>query len=405
LRMQSLFFRFITHRKVAVSIIVATAGIWAALCLLPSCSKSNSETGRRSERPVPVRAAMAAAQSVPVEISTFGNVEPYSTVTIKSQVNGTITKVHFKKGQRVRKGDLLFTIDPRPFKAALDQAEANLARDRVGLENAKKDAQRIDALFKKGVSSEDELDKARTAAETFEATVRADQAAAERARLDLENCTIASPIDGRVGNILIDEGNLATANETTLVTINQTSPIQVFFSIPQVDLGEVKRYMARSVLKVQARTSEEPNEGQWGQLVFVDNAVDKSTGTIRLGANFENVDEQLWPGQYVLVALSLTTRDDAIVVPSEAIETGREGKYVYVIKADNTAELRPVAIGISSGDLIVIESGLKAGERIVTDGQLRLFDGAKVEIKPEKTAGGQGRSASPATTATSRANR
>jgi multidrug efflux system membrane fusion protein len=384
--------------------------IFLLSCLIGSCSKANREDSpgkRGGDKAVPVTAATATVRSVPVEISTFGTVEPYSTVTIRSQVSGIITKVHFKKGQRVRKGDLLFTIDPRPFKAALDEAEANLARDTVEMENAQKDAERESALFTKGLSPQADLDKAKTGADSLAAKVRADAALVDRAKLNLENCSITSPIDGRVGNILVDEGNLVNNNDTAsfIVTINQTSPIQVFFSVPQVDLPDIRRYMATSSLKVQACAEEDDTGGAWGRLVFMDNAVDKGTGTIRLGADFENGDERLWPGQYVLIKLLLTTRDDAIVVPSRAIETGRDGKYVFVITADNTVEVRAVAVGMSTDDMTVIEKGLQPGERVVTDGQLRLAQGMKVEVKSDRGGSGTIGASTSGRVATSRAAR
>ena len=357
--------------------------------LAASCSKDapNRRSRGPGEAAIPVTAAPAVVQPVPMEISTFGTVEPDASVNLKSQVDGIITKVHFQKGQQVRKGDLLFTIDPRPFQAALAQAEANLARDTVLADNAQKDSQRAEALFQKGISSEEELDKARASAASLAATVRADAALVNRAKLDLEHCSITSPIDGRIGNVLSDEGNLVKANDIPLAVVNRIRPVQVFFSIPQNDLPELKKYHAMSPLTVRAYPNNDRRDPELGRLVFIDNAIDPATGTVRLGAVFDNAQERLWPGQYVEVDLTLSMRNDAIVVPSAAVETGRDGKYVFVVRADGTAEVRPVTVAMTAGRLCVIDSGLSAGERVVTSGQFRLSPGARVEVKPESTGG------------------
>lgn len=375
-----------TSAKSCGARVLLVTAVLLLLGLGGACSKesrSNTPAGAGGGRPVPVTAAIVGNRPVPVEISTFGTVEADSRVSLKSQVDGVITKVHFRKGQHVRKGDPLFTIDPRPFKAALDQAEANLARDTVLSKDAQKDVQRALDLYQKGIASEEELDKAKAASESLAATVRADTALVERARLDLEHCSITSPIDGRAGNVLVDQGNLVKANDASLAIINKISPIQVFFSIPQADLPDVRRYAAQSELKVRAYVEENDQDAESGQLVFVDNTIDKSTGTIQLAAVFENRDERLWPGQYVLVKLTLTTWSDAIVVPSKAVETGQDGKYVFVIRSDSTVEARPVTVLANADDIAVISKGLRPGERVVTDGQLRLSPGARVEVKPD----------------------
>ena len=321
---------------------------------------------------------------MPVEITTFGSVEPYATVAVKAQVGGTLDKVHFQKGKNVKKGELLFTIDPRPYKAALEEAQANLARDRVREENAKKDFERETALLKKGISAQSDYDKASTEAAADAAAVRADVAAVETANLQLEHCSICSPIDGRTGNLLVNEGNLVKENaDLPLVTINQVRPIEVSFSIPQRDLPSVKKNMAAGKLAVRAALPNEEGVAEVGELTFVDNAMDRMTGTVQLRAKFDNASERLWPGQYVSVTMTLAMQDDAIVAPSSAVQVGRDGHYVFVIKPDNTAEFRPVTVRRIPGDLAVIEKGLQPGERVATDGQLRLVQGAKVEIKNE----------------------
>ena len=381
-------------------------GSWRtfAVLLLPllaaSCSKDASNRRRGpGEEAIPVTATLAVVQPMPMSISTFGTVQPDASVNLKSLVDGIITKVYFQKGQQVRKGDLLFTIDPRPFQAALTQAQANLARDTVLADNAQKAEQRAEALFGKGVSSEEELDTAKASAASLAATVRADTAMVDRAKLDLEHCSITSPIDGRIGNILSDEGNLVKINDIPLAVVNRIRPVQVFFSIPQNDLPGLKKYHAQSPLTVRAYPDNDRRDPETGRLVFIDNSIDPTTGTVRLGAVFDNAQERLWPGQYVEVDLTLSMQNDALVVPSAAVETGRDGKYVFVIRADGTAQVRPVTVAMTAGRLCVIGSGLSAGERVVTIGQFRLSSGSRVEVKPD-SAGGD--NATTKTAATSR---
>jgi len=360
-------------RNLAVTILVL-----AGVPFLASCSKGKQPP----PRVVPVVAATADQKNVPLQVKAIGNVEAYNTVTIKSQVNGEISEVFFREGQDVRQGKLLFRIDPRPFESALRQAEAALARDRAQAKNAMEESKRYAALAGKGFVSVQEYDRARTNADALDAVVKADEAAVENARLQLEYTVIMSPIDGRTGAIAVQKGNVVKANDVSLVTINQITPIYVTFSVPEQDLANIKTYQASGDLHVDVTIPQSSKRPITGSLTFIDNKVNTTTGTIMLKATFANQDRALWPGQFVDVVLTLTTERNRVVVPTEAVQTGQQGQYVYVIRDDMTAELRVVTPGRLYGDLTVIDKGIAAGEKIVTDGQLRLVPGAKVEIRP-----------------------
>lgn len=332
--------------------------------------------------PAPVTVATVATESVPVRIGTIGNAQAYSTVSIKSRVDGQILAVGFKEGQLVHKGDLLFQIDPRPFEAQLDQAQANLARDKAQLVRATLDLQRYTELSQKNFASHQTYETARATAESAQATVAADQAAVDQAKLNLEYTQIRSPIDGLTGNLLINVGNIVKAEDTpALLVINQVEPIYVSFSIPEQNLPEVKRRMAAGVLPVETTIPGDRGPPDEGQVTFINNAVDTSTGTIQLKATFPNEDGRLTPGQFVEVAMTLTTLSEALVVPSQAIQTGQQGNYVYVVKPDRTVEQRPVELGVMVDTRAVVQKGLVPGEQVVTDGVLRLYPGAKVDVK------------------------
>jgi len=333
-------------------------------------------------RPVPVVAVVAARRDVPVEVRTIGSVEAYSTVSVKPQVGGIVTEVHFKEGSDVRQGDVLFTIDPRPYEAALAQAESNLARDRAQETNATAEARRTEALFAEGIASKEQHDAALASAEAFGAAVKADQAAVKTAELNLEYCRIQSPIDGRTGSLLVHGGNLVKAIDGgPLVVIDRVSPIFVSFTVAELVLPEIRRRATSGSLLVEAAPPEDKAKPSRGTLAFFDNEVDRSTGTIRLKATFPNLDRRLWPGQFVNVRLTLSMRRGALVVPKEALQTGQTGSFVYVVRQDQTVESRPVAIfDTGSEGNIVVEKGLEAGETVVTDGQLRLVPGTAVEI-------------------------
>jgi multidrug efflux system membrane fusion protein len=347
--------------------------------------------GKKAEPPkklaVPVAVAAVVQKTVPVQIRAIGNVEAYTTVGVKSQIGGVLMQVHFKEGQDVSKGALLFTIDPRPYEAALKQAEANLAKDAAQLENAREEVRRYAELVKKGYVAQEQYDQIRTNSASLEATANADKAAVENAQLQLKYCYIYSPITGRTGSLISYGGNLIKANaDTSMVVINQVQPIYVTFSVPEQYLAEIKKYMAIEKVKVEAVIGKDESHPVEGVLTFVDNAVDTTTGTIKLKATFANQEKRLWPGLFVNVAVTLTTQPNAVVAPTQAIQTGQSGQYVFVIKEDLTAESRPVVVGGALGGETVVEKGLQPGERVVTDGQLRLIPGSKVDIKNPESA-------------------
>jgi multidrug efflux system membrane fusion protein len=346
---------------------------------------------------------------MPLDIQVIGNVEAYSTVTIKAQVTGELTKIYFHEGDYVKKGDLLFTIDPRAFEAQLSQAEANLARDEAQLNQAqanlnrdlaqekyiRSQAARFAKLFEEGIISKDQTEQMqasadataqginadRAAIKSAQAAVGASAAAVANARLQLGYTTIRSPIDGRAGYILAKEGNLITANTTDLITITQVQPIYVTFAVPEDQLSLIKEYMAHAELPVMAAPQDGSSSQQTGKLTSVDNAVDLATGTIKLKATFANSERKLWPGQFVRVTLRLTTRPNTLVVPSQAVQTGQDGPFVYVVKADRTVEARNVVTGSEADHDIVVEKGLQPGETVVTEGHLRLAPGMRVQIR------------------------
>jgi len=351
-----------------------------------SSSCSNEKSNKPVSPAIPITVGTVSQKTVPVELRVVGNVQASSTVTIKSKVGGELTRVHFTEGHDVRKGDLLFTIDPRPYEAALKQAEANLQKDLAQTKHAQEDARRYEFLIQKGVVARQQYDKFRTEAEALEAAVLADRAAVENAKIQLGYCSIHSPIDGRTGSLMVKQGNIIKADDVNLIVIHQIVPIDVAFSVPEQNLQEIKKYMALGKLQVDALVPSNNERPEQGTVTFVDNAVDTSTGTIRLKGTFANRERKLWPGQFVNVVLTLTREPNAIVVPSQAIQTGQQGQYVYVVKQDLTVESRPVVVGRFVSNETVVQKGLLAGEKVVTDGQLRLYPGARVEIKTSDSA-------------------
>ena len=340
--------------------------------------------GAGSRDAIPVLVVTAAQKSVPVQIRAVGNVEAFSTVSIKSQVTGVLMKAHFKEGQNVKQGQLLFTIDPRPLEATLKQAEATLARDSAQLQNAREQARRYADLVKKQYVSQEQYDKIRADADAAEAVVQADHAGVENAKVQLSYCYIYSPLDGQVGSLLVNEGNLVRVNDgTPLVVINQLTPVNVTFSVPEQNLVDIKRHMAAGQLKVKAAFPSDEGRPEEGSLTFVDNAVDRSTGTIKLKAEFSNKERRLWPGQYINVALTLSTQADAVVIPSEAVQVGPEGQQVFVVKADKRVEVRPVTVARTNEGEAIIAKGLQPGEQVVREGQFLLGPGARVDIKKD----------------------
>jgi membrane fusion protein, multidrug efflux system len=357
----------------------------AGLALSGGCEAGKIEPPPKAA-PVPVVVATAAKKDVPVDVRNIGTVQPYATVSVKARVGGQIMRVAFQEGQDVKRGDLLFVIDRRTWEAAVAEAEANVKRDLARKENADADLRRAEQLVKTRAMSEEQHEQLRADANAAGATVEADRAAVDLAKTQLDYCTIRSPLDGRTGNLLVNEGNIVKADDTVaLVLINQVQPIYVRFAVPEQFLPEIRKQMAGKPLEVEA-VPHSGEAAEQGVLTFVDNAIDPNTGTIELKGTFSNNERQLWPGQFVDVVLRLTTLSDAIVVPKEAIQTGQKGDYVFVVKADNTVESRPVTKGIPWGSNTVVTRGLSAGDRVVTDGQLRLAPGARVTIKQEQPA-------------------
>jgi len=321
---------------------------------------------------------------MPIEIRVIGTAEPYSTVAVHAQITGQLTSVRFKEGDDVKSGQTLFELDRRPLETALQQAQANLDRDTAQAANAVSQAKRYQDLADRGIATREQVDGLQAGASATTATVEADRAAVENAKVQLEYATIAAPLAGRTGALQVHEGNLVRALDTLpLVIINQVAPIYVSFSIPESRLPDLKRYMAQGTLRVQAAPPNDAGEAASGQISFVDNAVDQTTGTIRIKGTFTNADRRLWPGQFVNVVVTLTTDPSAIVVPAAAVQAGQQGSYAFVVGADKNVELRPVEVARTSATDVVIQKGLKAGETVVTDGQLRLVPGSRVTVKSD----------------------
>ncbi len=420
------------------------------ICLscLSACAASSAKTvssAAKMQQAVPVTITTVTQKTVPVQLQAIGNVQAYSTVSVKPQVGGELTGVYFKQGQNVKKGQLLFTIDDRPLKAALQQAQGNLAKDMAQVKqteatlnkdigqvkqaratqakdeaqekNAEVETRRYTNLSNQGVVSKEQADQYRTNADaldatvvadkdaienaeaavnaaradvqTAEATVSADRGTVENAEVQLSYTKVYSPMDGRTGNLLVDRGNIVQANSTTaLVTISQIRPIQASFSVPEQELPEIKKYMATNKLKVEAIFPKDSAHPIPGVLTFVNSTVDNTTGTIQLLGDFANFQERLWPGEFVNVILTLTTEPNAVIVPSQAVQAGQNGKYVFVLKPDSTVESRAVAVSSTINGQDVIAQGLQPGEKVVTDGQSNLVPGAKVQVKTAMQSGG-----------------
>ncbi len=407
---------------------------------LGACSNGASEKAQaKASEAVPVTIEAAVSKAVPLQIRAVGTVQAYASVTLKSQLDGEVARIHILEGQEVEKGDLLFTLDQRPFEAALHQAEANLgrdtaqlqqaeaavaqtmaaeqqaqanlARDTAQLENATTQLRRYKGLIDDGAVSKELYDQVRTTATALEATIQADQAAVtnarasiraaqatienikavikadqavlENARVQLGYTTIRAPMDGRTGNLLVRVGSAVKARDDSaqMLVLNQIHPIYVSFSIPEQYLPDVKKYMAAGSLRVQASPRDQTEPLAVGELTFVNNTVDSTTGTIQLKATFPNRRGILWPGQFVTVILTLTVQPDLVVIPSQAIQNGQQGQYVYVVRSDFTVESRPITVGRMLGAETVVAKGIVPGERVVTDGQLRLIPGARVQVK------------------------
>ena len=413
------------------------------MVLLWGCSKGESNSSQTKGSParngVPVTIETAARKTVPVQIRVIGTVQAYASVTLKSQLDAEVAQIHFSEGQAVKKGDLLFTLDRRPWEAALSQAEANLgrdtaqlqqaeaavaqtmaaekqaeanlARDTAQLQNALAQLRRYQGLMDEGAISKELYDQVRTNAAALEATTQADQAAltnarasiraaqatvenikaviradhavVENVRIQLSYTTIRAPMDGRVGNLLVRVGSAVKARDDSaqMLVLNQIHPIYVSFAVPEQYLSDIKKYLAARTIRVEAAPRGQDGPPAIGELTFVNNTVDAATGTIQLKATFANPGDMLWPGQFVNVTLTLTSQADAVVIPSQAVQTGQQGQYVYVVRPDSTVELRLVTVGRRVGDVTVVDKGVAEGDKVVTDGHLRLVAGARVEVK------------------------
>jgi membrane fusion protein, multidrug efflux system len=331
---------------------------------------------------VPVTAAVAVQKSVPLSVQGIGTVIAASTVTVRAQVTGELTSVNFIEGDEVQEGQVIVTIDKRPLEAALQQAQAALDRDVAQAANARSQATRYQDLLKRGIATKEQVDQIMTNAAALDATVELDKANVENAKVQLQYATIRAPIAGKTGLLQVHPGNLVRATDTTpIVTINKITPVYVSFSVPEAMLPDLKRYMARGKLAVTALPPNDQGPPAEGLINFIDNAVDPTTGQIKVKGTFPNTDRHLWPGQFVNVSVTLSTEPNAIVVPSLAVQTGQQGTYVFVVKPDQTVDLRPVTVERTAGDQSVIKTGVKPGETVVTDGQLRLNPGTRVSIK------------------------
>ena len=391
--------------------------------------KPNKAANRQRAEVVPVEIAAATTMDVPVQLKSIGNVESISTVAVRSQVEGTLQAVHFTPGQEVKKGDLLFTIDPRPLQAMVAQANANLAKavaavdqgrqvltkDQATATNARTIMRRDATLIEGGVISREEYDNAVAASKSADATVHADQSAIDslnaaakaeeanlrNAQVQLSYTVIRAPISGKTGNLVVTTGNLVRADDTTpLVTITQSSPIYVTFTVPAPDFFRIREYASHEDFRTEVTIPQSSQPPKQGKLSLIDNTVDTTTGTIRLKATFENTDGFLYPGLFTNVVLTLGTQHDAVVIPAQAVQIGQDNSFVYTVKPDMTVEVRNVKTGTTYNDMMVIDDGIKPGEKVVTDGQLRLVPGAAVQAKeqqknnPQKNAGGASPTAS-----------
>jgi multidrug efflux system membrane fusion protein len=379
-----------TSRRVLIAgvLLVAVAAAGGAAYFSTDSRAREARKAPKGAPAVPVTVAHVAQETVPVRLQAIGNVEAYLTVALKARVDGQIVAVNFREGQAVKNGEVLFRIDPRPYQAALRQAEANALRDRAARDQARSQERRYQDLLAKNFVSKEAYAQIRTNAETAEATAQASQAALENARLNLEYCTIRSPLDGYVGKVLLQAGNLVKANDVNpLVVINQVRPIYVSFAVPEQHLPEIRSRNAGEPLRAEVLPADTQQKHPLGSLIFVDNAVDPSTGTIRMRAQFDNEDARLWPGQFVNLSLELYQQPDAIVIPAQAVQNGPEGQYVYVVGDDMLAQMRRITVQRTDSERAIVGQGLKMGERVVTRGQLRLGPKTRVQIgKPPAAA-------------------
>src|SRR5688572_26735216 len=365
-------------------VVLISSSLVVVCVALSDCARSEAQPQQQASAPaaVPVAVGNAVRKAVPLDASVVGTVEAYATVLVRSQITGELTAVKFQQGDDVAEGQELFVLDRRPLEGALQQAQATLERDTAQAENAKAIMQRYEQLVDRGIVAREQRDNARTTVATLEATLASDRAAVENAKVQLQYATIRAPISGRTGALMVNAGNLVRANDQApLVVINQLTPIYVAFALPEPLLPDLRRYMARGSIGVEARPSSGDSHVAIGNITFIDNTVDQTTGTIKVKATFPNADRQLWPGQFVNVSVRLMTESAALVVPSLAVQTGPDGSYVYLVKPDQTVDMRPVSVARVVGAETVIKAGLAPGDSVVTDGHLRLIPGSRISVR------------------------
>lgn len=365
--------------------LAATLSACGAAGRASTPAPADARAGRGDAGPIiPVAAQAVERKPISNVIQAVGTAEPYSTVAVRAQTTGELTSVNFRDGDEVQAGQLLFTLDRRPLEAALQQAQANLDRDLAQSNNAKAQLKRYQDLAERGIATGEQLDQIRTTVSALDATVAADRAAVQNAQVQLAYATIAAPLSGRTGKLMINVGNLIRANDATpLVIINQISPIYVSFGIPEAQLGELKRHMARGELPVDATAPGSSERKATGRLSFVDNTIDQTTGTIGVRATFPNEGRTLWPGEFVNVSVTLDTNPSAIVVPTKAVQDSQQGKFVFVVSPEKTVDRRSIRVAQAVGTETVIADGLKPGELVVTDGQIRLAPGFHVTLRTD----------------------
>ncbi|MEJ2289664.1 MAG: efflux RND transporter periplasmic adaptor subunit [Deinococcales bacterium] len=371
-----------------IAIVAGITGL--TIVLTVGCGKGAAPAQQRGPgEAVPVEVAQVVSETMPLDVHAIGNVVPSSTVGIKAQVGGLLQEVHFKEGQEVRRGQVLFTIDPRPFENDLRQAQAQLARDRAQLANAEADLARYRELVRDDFVTKEQFDQAKATAAALRATVQQDKAAIANAQVNLDYCTITAPISGRTGELLVHAGNVVKANDSNpLVVINRIQPVDVTFSVPEQRLDAIRRRHDQGKLAVTAYPAAESAAGVKGVLELIDNTVDVSTGTILLKGRFANRDEALWPGQFVDVVLTLGVQTGAVVIPTRAVQSGQQGDFVFVVGANDQVESRPITIDRTAGQETVVSSGVSPGETVVTQGQLRLTQGTTITVRSPTPASG-----------------
>jgi membrane fusion protein, multidrug efflux system len=374
--------------------LVLGGALLAAACSGGEAVSSTPPAGGRGggaggqNAPVPVTVAKAVQKSMPITIQGIGTVIAASTVSVRAQITGEMTSVSFKEGEDVEKGQVLATLDKRPYEAALQQAQAALERDRAQAANARAQSTRYQDLLQRGIATAEQVDAMRTQALALEATVAADRANVETANVQLTYATITAPMSGRTGLLQVHPGNLVRGQDTQpIVTINKITPVYVSFSVPEAQLPALKRFIAaQGTLPASAIAPTDTGRPSTGRINFIDNAVDPATGTIKVKGTFPNQDRRLWPGQFVNVTVTLTSDPAAVVVPSAAVQTGQQGTYVFVVHADQTVELRPVTVARLAGDDTVVQTGVASGDDVVTDGHLRLVPGSRISVKNSNAA-------------------